>query len=278
MELVASWGDNLQTNEIIIPDECWALRRGMAHLSSVDSPNLYCHHIQKNLNKANTLCIPMVAQGETIGLLYLESNSEAMINQNQRHLAEAISKQIAISLANLKLRETLQDQSFCDPLTGLFNRRYLDVSMERELHRIVREEKPLGIIMLDVDYFKKFNDTFGHEAGDIVLKNISRFLQENVRQSDIACRFGGEEFTIILPYASLEHTIERAEQLRLGVKNLSLQYGNQSLGSITISCGVAAFPNHGETPQELLQNADLALYKAKEQGRDRVISANLIME
>ncbi len=218
----------------------------------------------------------MMAQGDTLGLLYLHSNSQATITPPQKRLAEAISKQIAISLANLKLRETLQYQSFRDPLTGLFNRRYLDASMDRELHRVMREDKSLGIIMLDVDHFKQFNDTFGHDAGDVVLQSIGRFLQDNVRQSDIACRFGGEEFTIILPHASLENALERAEQLRLGVKNLHIQYGNQPLGLITVSLGVAAFPHHGENPKDLLQNADSALYKAKEQGRDRVISANLI--
>lgn len=276
LELVASWGDTLNTNELITPDQCWGLRRGNSHLGKTDYPKLYCHHVEQNESTGNTLCVPMMAQGDTLGLLYLHSNSQATITPPQKRLAEAISKQIAISLANLKLRETLQYQSFRDPLTGLFNRRYLDASMDRELHRVMREDKPLGIIMLDVDHFKQFNDTFGHDAGDVVLQSIGRFLQDNVRQSDIACRFGGEEFTIILPHASLENALERAEQLRLGVKNLHIQYGNQPLGLITVSLGVAAFPHHGENPKDLLQNADSALYKAKEQGRDRVISANLI--
>ncbi|ACB50556.1 hypothetical protein cce_1206 [Crocosphaera subtropica ATCC 51142] len=276
LELVASWGDSVNTNNIISPDQCWGLRRGTSHLGKTHSPNLYCHHIQESESIGNTICVPMIAQGDTLGLLYLHSGSVEVITPSQKRLAEAISKQIAISLANLKLRETLQYQSFRDPLTGLFNRRYLDASIDREFHRVVRENKPLGIIMVDVDHFKQFNDTFGHDAGDIVLKRIGTFLQENVRQSDIACRFGGEEFTIILPHASLENAIERAEQLRLGIKQLHIQYGNQSLGLITVSLGVSAFPNHGENPRELLQNADLALYQAKEQGRDRVISVDLI--
>ncbi|MEA5511240.1 GGDEF domain-containing protein [Crocosphaera sp. UHCC 0190] len=191
----------------------------------------------------------------------------------QKRLAEAISKQIAISLANLKLRETLQYQSFRDALTGLFNRRYLEASIVREVHRVSRENQPLGIIMIDVDNFKKFNDTFGHEAGDLVLQTIGTFLKDNIRQSDIACRFGGEELTIILANASLENTKERAEQIRQGVKNLHLKYGDQSLGTITISLGVAVFPNHGETPEDLFHAADIALYQAKSQGRDRVVSA-----
>ncbi|WP_107666207.1 diguanylate cyclase [Cyanothece sp. BG0011] len=276
LELIANWGENLNTNNMINPEQCWGLRRGTCHSGKTDYPNLYCQHIEKNDNLGNTLCVPMMAQGDTLGLLYLHSISEQAITLSQKRLAEAISKQIAISLANLKLRETLQYQSFRDPLTGLFNRRYLDASIDRELHRVVRENKPLGIIMLDVDHFKQFNDTFGHEAGDMVLKSIGTFLQENVRQSDIACRFGGEEFTIILPHASLENAIERAEQLRLGIKQLHIQYSHQSLGIITVSLGVSAFPNHGENPKVLLQKADLALLKAKEQGRDRLISADLL--
>jgi diguanylate cyclase (GGDEF)-like protein/PAS domain S-box-containing protein len=278
LELVASWGESLHSNKVMIPDECWGLRRGNSHLATKNSPNLYCHHVEQNSSLGNTICIPMMAQGETLGLLYLHSNSEEVITSNKKRLAEAISKQIAISLANLKLRETLQYQSFRDPLTGLFNRRYLDASIDREVHRVMRENNDLGIIMLDVDHFKHFNDTFGHDAGDIVLKEIGKFLQENIRKSDIACRFGGEEFTIILPNSSLEDTREKAEQLRLGVKHLSIQYANQALGMITISLGVAAFPSHGKTPQELLHNADLALFKAKEKGRDRVVSADLIIE
>jgi|GEM_PF-2091178 len=164
--------------------------------------------------------------------------------------------------------EQLQQQAIRDPLTGLFNRRYLEESLQREIHRACRQQNSVGIIMLDIDRFKGFNDSFGHEAGDFVLQRLSGFLQDNLRSSDIVCRYGGEEFTVILPDASLENTIARAEQLREGIKQLRLDYQGRSLGQITLSLGVSCFPHNGGTPKELLRNADKALYQAKMTGRD----------
>jgi diguanylate cyclase (GGDEF)-like protein len=170
------------------------------------------------------------------------------------------------------LRETLHNQSIRDPLTGLFNRRYLEDALQREVYRASRGQKTLGIIMLDVDYFKQFNDTFSHDAGDEVLRALSLFLQKQVRQSDIVCRYGGEEFLLILPDASLDVTLQRAEQIRTGVKCLNVQYRSQSLGPVTLSIGVAIFPDHGLTGAAAIQAADSALYRAKNEGRDRVVT------
>ncbi|MBW4576423.1 MAG: diguanylate cyclase [Aphanothece sp. CMT-3BRIN-NPC111] len=164
--------------------------------------------------------------------------------------------------------ETIRDQQ-----TGLFNRRYLEQSLTREIKRANNNQQFLGIIMLDIDHFKQFNDNFGHEAGDLVLLKISQFIQKNIRSLDIVCRYGGEELTLIMPEASLEVTTARAEQLRQGVKQLQLDYGGQFLGQIAISLGVACFPDHGKTGTEVMQAADAALYLAKTQGRDRVCSA-----
>ena len=168
----------------------------------------------------------------------------------------------------------LREQSIRDHLTTLFNRRYLDETLEREVQRAARKEHPLGIIMLDIDHFKHINDTMGHAAGDQLLWELGRLLRKQVRLADIACRYGGEEFVLILPEASLDMTKERAEQLREKVKQLHLEYENQNLGNLTISLGVAVFPNHGSTGEEILKSADAALYRAKHTGRDRMVVAN----
>jgi len=184
-----------------------------------------------------------------------------------------VADSVALALANLKLRETLRHQSIRDPLTGLFNRRYMEETLERETRRVARAQRPLGIIMLDVDHFKLFNDTFGHDAGDSLLREFGNFLRAHVRGEDVACRYGGEEFTLILPEASLEVTRQRAEHLRGDIKHLHAQYHDQPLGAVALSLGVAVFPDHGSTGEAVLKAADAALYRAKREGRDRVVVA-----
>lgn len=174
------------------------------------------------------------------------------------------------------IEELLHNQCIRDSLTGLFNRRFVGDFLERELNRSLREQQALGVIMFDIDHFKRFNDTFGHDAGDIVLAEVGRFLQQNIFNSDIACRYGGEEFMLILPETDLEDTKQRAEQLRDGIKHLKLEYLHQPLGGITISLGVACFPEHATTDAELIQVADVALYRAKALGRDRVVTAKCL--
>jgi diguanylate cyclase (GGDEF)-like protein len=173
----------------------------------------------------------------------------------------------------LKLRESLKNQSLRDPLTKLYNRRYLEESLEREIRRSERYPKPLGIILIDIDQFKRFNETFGHTAGDLLLREIGIFLPSQIRASDIACRYGGEEFLLMLPEASLETTKRRAEQLRHNIKYLNIQYRHEILDSITISCGVASFSEHGLTGKAVIQAASAALHLAKSQGGDRIVTA-----
>jgi len=272
VEAVAIWGTCINSASLFNSSECWALRRGAMHQGDQNSPSLYCQHIDHQAARA-TLCVPMMAQGETLGLLYLSFNNCEQLKAKKR-LVETVSKQIALAFANLKLQEDLRDQGLRDPLTSLFNRRYLEESLNRELHLAARKQIPLGAIMLDIDHFKNFNDTFGHEAGDIVLQEVGSFLLKNVRESDIPCRYGGEELTIIMPEANLENTLKRAEQIREGIRNLQLEYHGKFLGKITVSLGVACFPEHGNTVESLLRSADRALYRAKEEGRDRTATAS----
>jgi diguanylate cyclase (GGDEF)-like protein len=186
---------------------------------------------------------------------------------------KVFTEQIALALSNLKLRDSLRQQSIRDPLTGLFNRRYLEESLLLEIQRAKRSNSPFSILMIDLDHFKRFNDTHGHEAGDIVLQNLGRFLQRHIRGGDIACRYGGEEFTLVLPGTSLELAQQRAEELNAGVRALHVDFNGSSLGPLSISAGVATFPNHGESVELVLQSADMALYQAKNEGRDRVVVA-----
>jgi len=192
-------------------------------------------------------------------------------------MANMFAEQLGLSVANLRLREALRDQSVRDALTGLFNRRYLEETLEREIRRAVRSEHVLGVLMLDLDRFKKFNDTFGHEAGDTVLRETAAFLRRSVRSEDIVCRFGGEEFVIILPLADLKATQARAERIRSKLRELTILHQGKAVGMVTVSVGVAELPQHGTTPKTLLEAADAALYRAKREGRDRVVVADALL-
>ena len=167
----------------------------------------------------------------------------------------------------------LRELSIRDPLTGLFNRRYLEESLALEMIRADRKQYPIGIIMVDIDHFKQINDTYGHAAGDAVLVEIALLLRTYVRSSDITCRYGGEEFILILPTASQKITQMRAEQMREGARHLIVQYGDKTLEAVTLSLGVAGFPDHGSTNDAIFRAADTALYCAKSEGRDRVVVA-----
>jgi diguanylate cyclase (GGDEF)-like protein len=184
-----------------------------------------------------------------------------------------VADQLGLAVANLKLRETLRNQSIRDPLTGLFNRRYLEETLEREIKRAERGRGAVGVVMLDLDRFKNFNDTFGHNVGDMLLAELGRLLQTSIRTSDVACRYGGEEFVLVIPDADVEVTCQRAERVREAVKRLFVSCRGQSVGSVTVSAGVAAYPTHGVTAEALVQAADAALYRAKSDGRDRVIAS-----
>ncbi|MFZ0292465.1 MAG: GGDEF domain-containing protein [Candidatus Sulfotelmatobacter sp.] len=164
-------------------------------------------------------------------------------------------------------------QSVRDALTGLYNRRYLEEVLDRETRRAGRAGQSMGILMLDLDHFKRFNDTYGHDAGDAVLRETAAFLLKNVRAEDFVCRYGGEEFVVILPTADVEGSTTRAEKLRSKIRELSIMHQGKSLGMVTFSIGVAAFPVHGMSPKELMAAADGALYEAKRGGRDQVAIA-----
>ena len=278
VEAQGVWGGlSMEEAGVFKPDECWALRRGRMHVIDSPSSGLACKHLPSP-PPAAYLCIPLMAQGEALGVLYLGTPSAngpgaSAWSEAKQRLAMTVADQLGLAVANLKLRQTLRNQSIRDPLTTLFNRRYMEETLERELRRGERNRGSLGVIMLDLDHFKQFNDTFGHAAGDLLLRDLGPLLRANVRAEDVACRYGGEEFVLILPEASLESTRLRAEHVREAAKRLSVSYRGQIIGNVTLSLGVAAFPEHGTDAETLLKTADTALYRAKSEGRDRVALA-----
>ncbi len=267
-EASAIWG-NLSARQICAPDECWALRRGRTYLLQDTQHALTCEHLATPLPQS-TLCVPMMAQGETLGMLHL-CVEQGPFPEAHQQLAVTVAEHIGLALANMQLRETLRHQAIRDPLTALFNRRYMEESLEREVQRATRHQTALGVIMLDLDHFKRFNDSFGHAAGDMLLRELGRILQSHLRREDIACRYGGEEFTLIMLDTSLDTVIQRAEQIRTAAKQLALTYRGQALGPVTLSLGIAMFPNHGTTGERLVRIADQALYRAKTMGRDCLV-------
>ena len=273
VESVATWGDHLSTDRTFSPDDCWTLRRGRIHTVTDSGSPLRCGHVKGEVQKGH-LCVPLAAQGETLGVLYLEGlGDDSAGNPIERvtQQATAVGERISLAIANLKLRGELRTQSIRDPLTGLFNRRYMEETLERELSRAARNEQLVALLMCDIDHFKRFNDTFGHQAGDVLLRALGDFLLQRTRGQDVPCRFGGEEFAVILAGASLDAARQRAELLRDEVKALIVHHGGQLLGRISLSVGVAAYPEHGKSAEELVMAADAALYLAKSEGRDRVV-------
>lgn len=282
-EAVEMWGDSNSTDRAFVPISCWAIRRGRPHLVDDSHTGLLCGHIN-GPQTGQYLCVPISARGEAMGILHLnniapyqnqQKSTDRPYNEHKIQLIMAVAEHISLALANLKLRETMRQQSIKDVLTGLFNRRYMEESLTRELNRAERDKNPVGVIMLDIDHFKDFNDLFGHDGGDALLRELGGFLIKRTRGEDIASRYGGEEFVCILPGSTLKNTRIRAEELRQGAKELSVYQLGKPLGKCTISLGVAVFPEDGLTGDEVLKNADIALYRAKNEGRDRVAVATV---
>jgi diguanylate cyclase (GGDEF)-like protein/PAS domain S-box-containing protein len=272
VEAAAVWGNPELVEKSFPPQECWALRRGRTHLVEDADTGMLCRHINQP-PREGYMCIPMMAQSEALGVLHLMQPDGIKMTDTKQRLAITMSEHIAMALSNLRLHETLRSQSIRDPLTGLFNRRFMEESLELEIRRATRNQRPLGMIMIDLDHFKYFNDNFGHEAGDLVLKALGTLLRSNIRGEDIACRYGGEEFTLILPEGTKAVTRQRAEFFKDAIQRLDVHFRGNSLGKVTASMGVAVFPDHGRTASDLIDAADKALYRSKAAGRDRVTLA-----
>jgi diguanylate cyclase (GGDEF)-like protein/PAS domain S-box-containing protein len=275
LQAAVSWSDCQLPATTFVVEDCWALRTGHVHMVATGDSTAECRHVVSG--QGAYACLPLVSQGGAIGIVHFQLIGSGALSEGIMLMANMFAEQVGLSVANLRLREALRDQSIRDALTGLFNRRYLEEILERETRRAVRSEHVLGVLMLDLDHFKQFNDTYGHEAGDTVLRETAAFLTRSVRAEDIVCRFGGEEFVIILPLADLTATQARAERIRSKLRELTILHQGKAVGIVTVSVGVAELPQHGTTPKTLLEAADAALYRAKREGRDRVVVAEAVV-
>ncbi|MGR8948167.1 MAG: sensor domain-containing diguanylate cyclase [Gammaproteobacteria bacterium] len=264
---VAVWGEDFQARETMQINDCWALRRGRSFEMRNTDEDIVCEHVTPS-SAPYQLCFPLLAHGEVIGLLHLGFNE--IIDAVYRSLTQTVADHISLGMANIRLREDLRAQAYRDPLTGLFNRRHLKGTMERELNRCVRNKSPLSVWIVDVDHFKTFNDSYGHDAGDVVLKAVAQELVTRLRAEDLVYRYGGEEFLALLPDFPVEKSMLRAEQACEEIKALRIQHDGKVLPAVTVSIGVSNYPDCPANIKALLQCADQAMYHAKENGRDQV--------
>ncbi|CAL75832.1 Putative diguanylate cyclase (GGDEF) with GAF and HAMP domains [Bradyrhizobium sp. ORS 278] len=276
LEVAAQWNGEARTTSMH-PEDCWSLRRGHFYVHGTSEIEFHCDHVHKDINE-NYCCIPILAHGDTVGLLHLEytfDSSETAEEAKARfadrvRLGLACAEHLSIAIANMKLREGLRDQSVRDVLTGLNNRRYLLETARRELLRAARHKSPVSVVTLDVDHFKTFNDNHGHDAGDTVLRHVGEILRATFADDGVPCRFGGEEFVVLLPGATTEEGGVRAEELRARIESMKIRYADSYLPRVTISAGVASYPDAGGSFMDILRVADDALYQAKQKGRNRV--------
>jgi len=274
LEPLVVWGNPASPDRSFSPESCQALRRGREFWTSTSHPSERCDHYPPQPDLVD-ICLSLRSQNRALGLLHLRIPADSDQTQDLKasvlRFAVNAAEQIAVTLSNIQLRETLHTQAIQDPLTGLYNRRFFNGALERELRRSARRETPLGVLMIDLDHFKRVNDERGHEAGDHLLRAVAEMLRSSVRAEDVIARYGGEEFIVLLPDTNLAEARILAERLRRGFKKLEVQYGDRPLDPMTLSVGVAASPDSGTTAEALVQAADSALYRAKREGRDRVV-------
>ena len=262
------WGGSWPGSKTYAPEECWALRKGKFHLANDKYTTLPCSHMAAT-GTDQTLCIPLIAHGNTIGMMHLYLGPNKDIEEKTQKLAFTVAEHLGLALANLNLQEKLREQAISDPLTGLYNRRYYEETINQELMRSNRHKQEMSLLMLDLDHFKRFNDNYGHDAGDYVLKTIGSLLLSTMRGEDTICRLGGEELAIILPNTSAEAAIKVANSLCRSVSDLHLAIKDLSLGKLSVSIGISTYPANGLQADDLTKLADIALYEAKGRGRDQ---------
>jgi diguanylate cyclase (GGDEF)-like protein len=279
-ECVISWGEEKDIlSHPVQKHDCWAMRRGVVHETSDVRASLRCRHYN-GIGAGDQFCIPVMTQNGPIGLLTLHvpttREGDNSISRGRRNLSlmTGIADRLGPTLSGIELRTRLHEDSIRDPLTKLYNRRFMDESLRRELLRARRGQAPVSLILLDLDKFKHINDEYGHDIGDQVLIMLANQLNKSVREEDFVYRYGGEEFVIVLPGADLDIAKQRAEQACEAVRAMRVETGKTPL-HVTISAGVATYPVHGMNHDQLLVQADKALYVAKQSGRDRIQLADI---
>ena len=274
------WGAEGHFEETFAPQSCWALRCGRPLEAKSGQDAVFCTHAN-TAPEGHQYCLPLMAHGEALGTLCLYTTGGHQHSFSRRESDEterlafytAIAENLSLAISNTQLRETLRHQALRDPMTGLFNRRYLLETLQREIDRSACSSSPTSVILFDIDHFKRFNDVAGHDAGDAIIVAIGTLMKRWAQPSEIVARYGGEEFMIVLPDATLQQAMERAEDIRRSIEALTVIHLNQRLGLVTISAGVSTFPNEGGNQADLIKSADEALYQAKRSGRNRVLPA-----
>ncbi|WBO24485.1 GGDEF domain-containing protein [Sphingomonas abietis] len=264
-----AWPEDHLPPDTVSPSHCWALKRGKPHVNHVGAAALRCEHLAAGIL---VLEIPMMARGEVYGLLCVQSGGEegeARLDEIMP-LAAAVADAMSLALSNISLREKLRTQALRDPLTGLYNRRYMEDVLERCVNLSERNGSPVSVVMIDLDHFKLLNDEHGHALGDAVLREVAGAIVGAIRPCDVACRYGGEELLVILPDCSLDDAVTKANVLRARIESLSDNHQCR----VTASFGVASMPDNATKANELVAAADGALYAAKQTGRNRVVSAD----
>ncbi|MBZ9648602.1 diguanylate cyclase [Sphingobium sp. 3R8] len=275
MTQACDWLSPAQSRIEFPPSACWALRRGQTHRPTGDMVDIPCEHLGVS-ESVSTICIPLAAQSESIGMLYYEEPTDSNADHLERtgKYLEMLAENVGLALANLRLRDTLREMAMADALTGLPNRRQFDTMLQTLVQDADRHGTPLACLMVDIDHFKRFNDNYGHDAGDAVLRAVGAVLGDSLREHGHAFRLGGEEFVILMPGFNLDQALGRAMQIQRRIQELRLGHHGKELGPITASFGLSAFPDHGR-PDRLLQTADAALLRAKSEGRDRILVATV---
>ena len=272
MRCVAQWLSPPLEADVFHPDNCWAVRRGLSHPPVNGEPDIACYHLSES-QAQQSLCVPLIAQGEAIGLLSFSNVTSA--TAPSRAYLELMAEALGLALANQRLRNALLEKALFDSLTGLRNRHHLDDALYTQMNLAVRNGTPLSCLMIDIDHFKAINDSYGHEAGDLVIKNVAAIIQRAVRDIGMAFRYGGEEFLVLLGGTDEEAAMACATDIYHSVQLLTLRYGLAEIGQVDVSIGIASYPQHTQS-DSLLRAADAALYRAKELGRSRIVSFGML--
>jgi diguanylate cyclase (GGDEF)-like protein/PAS domain S-box-containing protein len=273
VESVAEWRDASQIKPTFTPDECWALRRGRIHWVEDTKTGLLCKHLQSPHPKGY-ICVPMMAQSEAVGVLHLTHSDESQMSEAKQRLAAAMAERIAMALSNLRLHETLRNQSIRDPLTGLFNRSFMQESLELELRRSARSHNALSVIMITLDGFQNISENYGLDTGEFTLHRTGALLQSNIRKGDIVCRFSGHTFVAVLTQCTHEVGRQRAERFRKLLKTLEIKNNIGKIAPISASLGLVTYPDHGQTVETLMSSAEAAVSRARNNGGDCVVTAS----
>jgi len=268
-----NWGQPPPRVSSLVHDDCWALRRNRPYLAIDTSNGMLCRHIGKPL-PGSYLCVPILSEGQEIGLLYLQTDPDQQcLTIEQQQLAVAVAEQAGLVLSNLQLREHLRTQAISDPLTGLYNRYYMQDFLDLKIHQANQESKLINVVLIDLDDFKVMNEKFGYSTGDELLRKFGLLVKQTAGKTGIACRYVGDALTMILPEITMQEVSRKAEHLRHEIKKLMVQYEDHYLQNLTVSIGVACYPEHGRSVPELLKAAYMAALHAKELGGDQVVIA-----